>query len=193
MRGVRAPVTVTFRPATGTPGARRRPGRSRGTRSPGARCGGDCVPAGAGVLTWWRRRARRASARKGRGRPPTPESASCPTFPRPALATSARRFAQSPDTLALRPSDPGQEPDGLARQRRALEAVEKVVTGILLGNLLGNFSVRHQRARHAQQAQVRLHAHTRLLPDHVGGTGTRSGSQDCRLRLMCDTAAPVDA
>ena len=29
------------------------------------RCGGNCLPAGAGVLTWRRRRARRAPARQG--------------------------------------------------------------------------------------------------------------------------------
>jgi hypothetical protein len=46
-----------------------------------ARCCGNCLPAGAGLLTWWRRPAPRASARQGaagRGRPPAPESARCP-------------------------------------------------------------------------------------------------------------------
>jgi hypothetical protein len=32
---------------------------------PAARCGGDCLPAGAGLLTEWRRRAQRAPARQG--------------------------------------------------------------------------------------------------------------------------------
>ena len=36
----------------------------------------------------------------GRGRPPAPESASCP-FPRSALAWSSRRFAQCLDVLAF--------------------------------------------------------------------------------------------
>ena len=63
----------------------------------------------------------------GRGRPPAPQSARCPS-PRPQLqALFSRQLAQSFDALAYpRPNRPG--PDGLARRRRALEAVEKVVT-----------------------------------------------------------------
>jgi hypothetical protein len=57
------------------------PGRFARSRSSGGRCGGDCLPAGAGLLTWRRRRARRASARQGAaGRRPRPphRSGTCP-------------------------------------------------------------------------------------------------------------------
>jgi hypothetical protein len=42
------------------------PAFSRGCGVPRLRCGRDCLPAGAGPLTWWRRRrAQRAPARQG--------------------------------------------------------------------------------------------------------------------------------
>jgi hypothetical protein len=48
-----------------------RPGQFSRSRSPWVHCGGNCLPAGAGLLTWWRRRAQRAPARQGSAcRPP---------------------------------------------------------------------------------------------------------------------------
>ena len=48
-----------------------RPGQFSRSRSPWVRCCGNCLPAGAGLLTWWRRRAQRAPARQGSAcRPP---------------------------------------------------------------------------------------------------------------------------
>jgi len=60
----------------------------------GTRYGGDCLPAGAGVLTWRRRRARRAPARQGAAgrRPGVGELPALPS----GLAWSARRVAQYP-------------------------------------------------------------------------------------------------
>ena len=104
-----------------------RPGRSTRSRSSGGRCGGTaCL---------WLRRADLVAAPRpdsfrpgGRGRPPAPESASCPRS-RLVLVWSSRRVAQYPDVLTFpRRSRPG--PGGPARRRRAFKAVEKVVTGI---------------------------------------------------------------
>ena len=97
----------------GCPARGGRPGLFSRSRCIGVRCGGNCLPADAGLLTWWRRRARRAPAGQGRGRPPAPESASCPRS-RPAPAWSIRCFTQFLDPprfrVRIRPT-----PDGLAR------------------------------------------------------------------------------
>jgi hypothetical protein len=86
----------------------------------------NCLPAGAGLLTWWRRRAQRAPARQGAACRPPPEFARCPPLC-PAPARFRRQLTRRLGGLAFwRPNMAG--PDGLARRRRALEAVQKIVT-----------------------------------------------------------------
>jgi hypothetical protein len=45
-----------------------------------ARCCGGCLPAGAGLLTWWRRRAQRAPARQGAAGRPSRSRRGAPLF-----------------------------------------------------------------------------------------------------------------
>ena len=65
------------------PGARRTARPVLAVAVIGVRCGGSCLPAGAGVLTWWRRRARRAPARQGAAaaRPEVGELPASPPVP----------------------------------------------------------------------------------------------------------------
>ena len=110
------------------PGARRTARSDCAGAVTGQRYGPGHRPTGAGQLTGVRRRARRASARQGAaGR--RPAVVRLPTAP--ALARGGARCASHafPGGLALlRPILPGGS-ERLARRRRALEAVEKVVTG----------------------------------------------------------------
>jgi hypothetical protein len=89
-----------------------RPGQFSRSRSPWVRCCGNCLPAGAGLLTWWRRRAQRAPARQGSacrppgvGAVPDPPSGSG-KVPAPARASTV----VSRSRVRTRPG-----PDGLAR------------------------------------------------------------------------------
>ena len=122
-----APLTVIF---ARREDARRggRPGQITQARSPGQRYGLSHRPAGAGQLTGVRRRARRASARQGAaGRRPTVRG--WPTAPLLlAMVAFGLPVTHSPDDYALAAADPAQRAGRLARRRRALEAVEKVVT-----------------------------------------------------------------
>ena len=119
--------------ATGCPARGGRPGQITQARSPGSVTALRHRPAGAGQLTGVRRRARRASARRGAaGRRPTVRRLGPPL---PLLWPWWRSVRQSrilPDgsRAVLRPIRPGG-PDRLARRRCALEAVEKVVTEAL--------------------------------------------------------------
>ena len=115
--------------ATGCPARGGRPGQIR--RRGHAR-GVTACAAGLRVrarLTGVRRRARRASARQGAAGRPTIRS--CPTAPR--SGPGWRSVCQSrihPDGSAPTASDPARRAGRLARRRRALEAVEKVVTAL---------------------------------------------------------------
>jgi hypothetical protein len=74
------------------------PAGSRGRGASPARCCGNCSPAGAGLLTWWRRRAPRAPARQGAaGR--RPGGGAVP--PAQQLALFLRLVAQYLDALAF--------------------------------------------------------------------------------------------
>ena len=110
------------------PGARRTARSDYAGAVTGQRYGLRHRPAGAGQLTGVRRRARRASARQGAaGRRPTVRG--WPTAP--PLWPWWRSVCQSrilPDDFALAAPDPARRAGRLARRRRALEAVEKVVT-----------------------------------------------------------------
>jgi hypothetical protein len=76
------------------------PAYSRGRGAPGLRCCGTCLPAGAGLLTQRRRRARRAPARKGAaGRPPGVSAV--PATPPPRWQLFPRQLAQPVVALAL--------------------------------------------------------------------------------------------
>jgi hypothetical protein len=84
-----------------------------------ARCCGNCLPAGAGLLTWWRRPAPRASARQGAaGRPPRSRRAARSLVR--LLASFACQLARSSMLSGCRVRT-RLWPDGLARRRRALE------------------------------------------------------------------------
>ena len=89
------------------------PARCSRSRSPWVRYCGNCLPAGAGLLTWWRRRARRAPARQGAaGRPP--RSLRGARLPYSALAVPCQ-LTLSLGGLVVPASEPGKGPDGLAR------------------------------------------------------------------------------
>jgi hypothetical protein len=63
-------------------------------------CCGNCLPAGAGLLTWWRRPAPRASARQGAaGRPPRSRRAARSLVR--LLASFACQLARFPNALGL--------------------------------------------------------------------------------------------
>ena len=55
-----------------------RPGQFSRARSPWVRCCGNCLAAGAGVLTWVAAPRPEGSRPSGRGMRPAPESARCP-------------------------------------------------------------------------------------------------------------------
>ncbi len=103
-----------------------RPGQFSRARSPWVRCCGNCLAAGAGVLTWWRRRAQRAPARQGAAcRPPRSRRGA----PRSSPGSGKFPSARAPFTVVSRSRPRTRSgPDSLARRRCALEAVEKVVT-----------------------------------------------------------------
>jgi hypothetical protein len=78
-----------------------RPGYFSRSRSPRARCGGNCLPAGAGLLTWWRRCAQRAPARQGAACRPPRSRRGCPPSPSgsgtvPAPARAIPRYSRVP-------------------------------------------------------------------------------------------------
>ena len=118
--------------ARGCPARRTAPVRLRRRGHRGRRYGLSHRPAGAGQLTGVRRRARRASARQGAAgrRPTVGEWPTAPSACGHGGARSASHAFSLMTTLCAR-SGPGA--GRLARRRRALETVEKVVTAPTMG------------------------------------------------------------
>ncbi len=89
------------------------PVSSRGRGHRGVSCGGKYLPAGAGLLTWWRRRARRTPVRKGAAcRPPGVGAVPADPLGVGMVPAPARTIVSVASRFRVR-TRPG--PDGLAR------------------------------------------------------------------------------
>jgi hypothetical protein len=89
-----APLTVIFAQRENARREEDGPASSRGRGHRGVRCYGNCLPADAGLLAWWRRRAQRAPARQGAACRP-PGVGAVPADPAPALARFPRQLTLS--------------------------------------------------------------------------------------------------